>query len=93
MARAEIVGPAVPGVVETELDDDVALFHPRTGQVVILNATAADVWRLSDGEHTLEALVAVLARAYAVEGSSIRDEVAAAVSDLGRHGFLAPMAE
>lgn len=83
-----MVGPAVPGVVETELDGDIALFHPATGRVVILNGTASDVWRLSDGEHTVRSLVAHLARAYGVDDDSIRADVEAALSELRTNGFL-----
>jgi hypothetical protein len=90
---AEVVGPAAEGIVESELDQDLALFHPGTSQVVVLNATAADVWRLSDGEHSLDGLVALLAQAYGVAGASIRHDVEATVALLRLHGFIAAPAE
>lgn len=83
------VGPPGHGVVESEIDDCVALFHPGTGKATVLNATAGDIWRLSDGELTLPELTAVLARAYGVEPASIAGEVAEAVARLRERGLLA----
>lgn len=37
------------------------MFDPASERVVMLNRTAGDVWRLSDGEHGLEEIVALLA--------------------------------
>jgi PqqD family protein of HPr-rel-A system len=84
------VGPAAPGVVETEVDDSVALFQPESGQVFVLNVTAADVWRLSDGELTLDEVVAALAVAYGKAPEAIRADVAATVDRLRDDGLLAP---
>lgn len=84
------VGPAVGGVVETEIDDSVALFHPGSGQVFVLNPTAADVWRLSDGTSTVHELVELLAHAYATSPEAIHDDVVAAVARLRADGLLPP---
>ncbi len=84
------VGPAVHGVVETEVDESIALLHPDSSQVYVLNATAADVWRLSDGELTLDGVVAALAVAYGATPESIRAEVAATVGRLRDDGLLMP---
>lgn len=89
----ELVGPAVAGVVESEIDESVALFHPGTGRVYVLNPSAADVWRLSDGELTFDQMVAALASSYATEPQAIRDDVAAAVQRLREDGLLAPGGE
>ncbi|HEX2701211.1 MAG TPA: HPr-rel-A system PqqD family peptide chaperone [Acidimicrobiales bacterium] len=86
----ERVGPATAGVVETDVDDSVALFQPHSGTVFVLNPTAADVWRLSDGALTLDEVVTALARAYDIEPEVIRGDVAAAVDRLRSDGLLAP---
>lgn len=86
---ASRVGPPVAEIVETEIDDCVALFHPVSGEAVVLNATASDIWRLSDGELTVEELTATLARAYGVDPQSIEHEVGEAVAHLRSRGLLA----
>lgn len=82
------VGPAVAGVVESDVDASMALFQPDSGHVFVLNPTAADVWRLSDGELTLDQVVDALARAYGTEPAAIRADVAAAVEQLRDDGLL-----
>lgn len=86
----ERIGPAVAGVVATEVAESIALLHPDSSQVYVLNATAADVWRLSDGEHTLDEVVAALALAYGATPEAIHAEVAATVVRLREDGLLAP---
>lgn len=83
-----VVGPPAEGVVETEIDDCVALFHPGTAEATVLNPTASDIWRLSDGSLTLPQLTGALARAYGVEPASIAGEVAEAVARLRQRGLL-----
>ncbi|MGI8684022.1 MAG: HPr-rel-A system PqqD family peptide chaperone [Acidimicrobiales bacterium] len=89
-AGGQRVGPAVAGVVETEVDDSVALYQPDSGQVFVLNITAADVWRLGDGELTLDEVVAALAQAYGKAPEEIHADVAATVDRLREDGLLTP---
>ncbi len=73
------VGPPTAGVVESEIEGCISLYHPESQEVSVLNQTASDVWRLSDGAYTLDQIVVLLARAYGVEPGSIREEVATTV--------------
>lgn len=56
--------------------------------MLVLNQTASDVWRLSDGDHTLEEMVELLAVAYAVRSEDIRIDVEQAVRNIIDEGFL-----
>lgn len=78
----------VANVIETEVDGDVGLYDPSTEEVVVLNQTASDIWRLCDGGSTLDEIVRLLARAYGAEPSTIREDVAIVVDQLRRQGFL-----
>jgi pyruvate dehydrogenase complex dehydrogenase (E1) component len=71
-----------------ELDGDISLYHPDTGQALVLNATASDIWRLLDGEHDLPQIVELLATAYGTQADDIRADVLRVVEDLTHHGFL-----
>ncbi len=53
-----------------------------------MNGTASDIWRLADGEHSLDDLVGLLAAAYQVDAAAIRPEVERTVRDLVEAGFL-----
>jgi hypothetical protein len=56
--------------------------------VVVLNATASDVWRLCDGEQTLDEIVDLLASAYQGDAAVIRPDVEKTIAELVEAGFL-----
>jgi hypothetical protein len=86
--RAPTVGPPRPTVQALELDGDISLYDSATSRALMLNGTASDVWRLLDGEHTLDEIVELLATAYQVSSMSIRSDVVRAVDELAAAGVL-----
>lgn len=88
MGEPRRVGPQTDHIIETEIDGDISLYDPQTEQVMVLNHTASDIWLLSDGEHSLTEIVDLLATAYQVEPSAIRDDVEATVASFIEGGFL-----
>lgn len=87
--RSEVVGPPAAHVVESEVDGRVSLYDPQSEEVLVLNESASDVWRLSDGSQTLEQMVVLLAKAYGVEPAAIDDEVVETVQGFRERGLLA----
>ncbi len=75
MTESVLVGPPNRDVLETEIDGDISLYHPKTEQVTVLNATASDIWRLADGERDADEIVRLLASAYGVEPVDIASDV------------------
>lgn len=71
-----------------EIDGDISLYHPESGEALVLNATASDIWRLLDGEHGVDHIVRLLAAAYGTEPDTIRDDVRGVIADLTERGFL-----
>ena len=88
MSESPKVGPPPAHIIETEIDDEVSLYNPHDESVLVLNLTASDVWRLCDGEQTLEEIVELISRAYGVKADRIREDVAATVSELVQAGFV-----
>lgn len=86
---ARTVGPPRPTVQALELDGDISLYDSATSQALVLNATASDVWRLLDGEHTVDEIVELLATAYLVSSALIRPDVVRIVGELTAAGLLA----
>jgi hypothetical protein len=82
------VGPRRIDVVETEVDGDISLFNPHTQRAFVLNSTASDVWRLCDGEHTVDEIVEILAGAYATSPGAIAAEVEGTVRMFRHNGLL-----
>lgn len=83
------MGPARDHIIETEIEGEISLYDPSTEQVMVLNRTATDIWLLSDGEHSLEEMTQLLAKAYGVESSDIREDVEETVSSFIENGFIA----
>ncbi|NED99624.1 PqqD family protein [Phytoactinopolyspora halotolerans] len=86
---ADSVPMADPSVREMEIDGDITLFHAATQTALVLNGTASDVWRLIDGERTLEEIVAALDQAYDADPETVRAGVDSALTQLREHGLLA----
>lgn len=91
MSRVMASAPSpAPAVRELDIDGEVTLFHEPTQTALVLNATASDVWRLLDGQRTVEQIVALLARSYATDAGTVRVDVQAALDQLAAHHVLAP---
>lgn len=86
-----LVGPPPANIIETEIKGDISLFDAKTNQVLVLNGTASDVWRLCDGEQTFDQIVGLLARAYGRPADDLRPDVEATVARLIAEGFLPPL--
>lgn len=56
---------------------------------MFLNATASDVWRLTDGHRSFEELVAELATAYRTKPDAIADDVRQALQSFCQAGLIA----
>ena len=64
MEALKTTGRPSSQLIESEIDGDISLYHPTSEQVVVLNGTASDVWRLCDGERTIEQVASLLAASY-----------------------------
>ncbi|HEY9475324.1 MAG TPA: PqqD family protein [Mycobacteriales bacterium] len=85
---AKRIGPPPPGIRAVELGEDISLYNPHTQGAALLNSTASDVWRLVDGEHTLEEIVDLLVAVYDADPEVIRRDVRQTIDELLSAGFL-----
>jgi PqqD family protein of HPr-rel-A system len=76
---------ANPEIVFRKEGDEAILFNPTSGEVKLMNETAAFIYELLDGKHTRERIVALV-----MEKFDIQDREAV-VSDVD--AFLAEMRE
>lgn len=77
-SAGKIAGPR-SDLVETEVDGNISLYDPLREEVLVLNETASDVWRLCDGEHSLDEIVRLIARAYQIDAEEHREEISKTV--------------
>jgi hypothetical protein len=77
-----------PSVTVEELGTEVCLYRPDLDEVLVLNSSAADVWRLADGSMSTAVIAAALAQAFDAEPSIVQQDVGRIVDDLVERGFL-----
>ena len=71
-----------------EFDGELVLYHGTATQVVYLNETAALVWRLCDGQRSVEIICDLLKESYPDTANQIEHDVTAALADLVQAGAL-----
>ena len=77
-----------PDVVVEDLDDDVCLYRSDIDEVLVLNQSAGDVWRLADGQLTVTAIAERLAAVYQADAATVQADVRIVVDDLAARGYL-----
>ena len=75
-------------VTVEELDDGVCLFRATDDEVLILNSTAADIWRLAGDASDVDKLCRLLAEAYGTETAAIEADVRRILNELAGKGYL-----
>jgi uncharacterized protein len=64
------------------------VYEPQAHEVVVLNPTAAVIFELCDGGHTVEAMVGELRRRFAAPEAVLREDLLATLRKLQRTGLL-----
>lgn len=86
--NGQIIGPPPDHVIESEVDGDISLYDTRTERVIVLNPTASDVWRLADGEMTVDQISRALGKAYAADANEIKRDVERLIESLIEQNLL-----
>ena len=79
---------AANGVIVEDLDDDVCLYRADIDEVLVLNQAAGDIWRLSDGELTVDEIASRLSVSYDLPHTDLSNNVRSVVDDLETRGYL-----
>jgi SynChlorMet cassette protein ScmD len=86
LSEKPIVNPVV--VLREEFDDWAVLFNPDTAEAVGINPVGVALWKLMDGERSLEEMVTEIQDHFSdVPGNAI-EHVTAFVSSLAESGFV-----
>jgi SynChlorMet cassette protein ScmD len=86
LSEKPIVNPVV--VLREEFDDWAVLFNPDTAEAVGINPVGVALWKLMDGERSLEEMVTEIKDHFAdVPGTAI-EHVTAFIGDLTESGFV-----
>lgn len=75
--------------VTLELDGETLVYQRRTGEVHRLDPVGSVVWRVLDGQTTVEELVKDLSAAFEVDAGVVRADVSDLLKRLGQAFLLA----
>ncbi len=81
-----IANPVV--VLREEFDDWAVLFNPDTADALGINPVGVALWRLMNGQNSVDQMVAALRSEYAGVPDSAADDVSAFVQNLTERGFV-----
>jgi SynChlorMet cassette protein ScmD len=81
-----VANPTV--VLREEFDDWAILFNPDTADAVGTNPVGIAVWKLMDGRHSLEEIIAEIKDQFADVPDAATKDVTAFVKDLAERGFI-----
>lgn len=76
------------GFIIEHMDGGVVLLHPARNIIIHSNETAALIWQLCDGVHTVSEIVGILAGAYPDARAQIAAEVPVTIQKLRAQGAL-----
>lgn len=75
-------------VLREEFDDWAVLFQPTTGEAVGVGPVGVAIWKLMDGQHTLEEIAAEVKAQCEDAPDTVLEDTIAFVDDLERRLFV-----
>lgn len=79
----------VEGFNLEQFDDEILLFNVARDETLYLNATAAIIWRLCDGERTVSQIIELVTASYPDSVASVERDLHETLQTLSRHGAIA----
>lgn len=76
------------GFLIERMEGEIVLLHPARNIVIHANETAALVWQLCDGAHTIDEIIKILTGAYPDARTQIAAEVPDTIQRLRAQGAL-----
>ena len=70
------------------IDGEMLLFHPGETKIMYCNQSASLIWRLCDGQRTLEDITSLLSQAFPEAADTIPAEVEATLRQFHGHGAI-----
>jgi hypothetical protein len=77
-----------PGVVTSEVLDELVAYVPATSQAVSLNVSARAIWELCDGTRTVDDICSELSEPTGMPPAALRADVQAAIDQMRDLGLL-----
>lgn len=76
------------GFIWRKMDAEAVLFNPGNNETYMLNPTAAAIWELCDGAHSVEDISGVVAQKFEAGNEEILHDVAEFIAQGKRDGYI-----
>jgi hypothetical protein len=91
--KNQVVPCQKSSIMIRDLDEETMLYDPDTKHVHILNKTALLVWQFCDGRHSIEDVVAAIAKSCFLipeqrDGNRIEQDVRSIINDFEAQGIV-----
>lgn len=77
-----------PGVIETDLDDELVLLDPKTQGMFSLNGTGRVIWHGLKNAESLESIAQKLEQQFTVTLEQAQTDASALISELEKAGLI-----
>lgn len=77
-----------PGVIETDLDDELVLLDPKTQGMFSLNATGRVIWHGIKNAESLESIAQKLEQQFTVSFEQAQQDASTLIADLEKAGLI-----
>lgn len=75
-------------ILDRELDGETVLFNLSTNKLHSLNTTASFIWEQCNGENTVDSLVELLGRSFAVKAEQAETDLRALLGGMVHAGLI-----
>jgi SynChlorMet cassette protein ScmD len=85
------LSPPIPNpvaVLREEFDDWAVLFNPDNGEAVGINPVGVAVWKLMDGQRSVEEIIGQISDQFDKVPSTVGEEVRAFLTQMTEQGFV-----
>jgi sensor domain CHASE-containing protein len=77
-----------PGVIETDLDDELVLLDPKTQGMFSLNATGRVIWHGLKNTENLESIAQKLEKQFTVTLEQAQNDASTLIAELEKAGLI-----
>lgn len=77
-----------PGIIETDLDDELVLLDPKTQGMFSLNATGRVIWHGIKNAESLESIAQKLEQQFTVSFDQAQTDAGALIGELEQAGLI-----
>lgn len=78
----------LPGLRVKEVEEEILIFKPETGEAFLLNPTASAIFELCDGERTVSSIISTILSLVEADPEKVQADVMKALEEMEQKGLI-----